>query len=128
MKLEVAKKWIEALRSGKYKKTVGTLKRVDNYEQGSFCALGVLCDIYQREHERPLLEHKISAKAKRSKVAIDGEVDLIPEEVRVWAGMSSPAGHVETKHGELTIPCLNDEGRMSFKKIADIIEENIENI
>ena len=36
------KKWIAALRSGKYKKTVRTLHNVDEY---TFCVLGVGCDV-----------------------------------------------------------------------------------
>ena len=40
MKKEIADKWVEALRSGKYKQGKSALKKDD-----SFCCLGVLCDI-----------------------------------------------------------------------------------
>lgn len=41
MKAELKKKWIEALRSGKYKQISGKL--CDNDDE--FCALGVLCKV-----------------------------------------------------------------------------------
>lgn len=45
MKTEYKQKWIDALRSGKYKQGRGILKTVD----GEFCCLGVLCDVYNNE-------------------------------------------------------------------------------
>lgn len=44
MKESIKKKWLEALRSGKYKQAKETLK--DN--SGKFCCLGVLCDIHRK--------------------------------------------------------------------------------
>lgn len=38
----VKKKWIKALRSGKYNQGTGCLK---DFENKTFCCLGVLCDI-----------------------------------------------------------------------------------
>ena len=40
MKKEIKKKWVNALRSGKYKQAKGRLRYKDRY-----CPLGVLCDI-----------------------------------------------------------------------------------
>jgi hypothetical protein len=42
MDAQLKAKWVEALRSGEYKQTKGTLRDGD-----SFCCLGVLCDITQ---------------------------------------------------------------------------------
>ena len=39
MNKEIKEKWIEALRSGRYNKIKGALKKDDG-----FCAVGVLCD------------------------------------------------------------------------------------
>lgn len=44
MNSEVKKKWIEALRSRKYKQGHQMLKQVNNGEE-KYCCLGVLCDI-----------------------------------------------------------------------------------
>ena len=47
MKAELKTKWIEALRSGKYNQ--GRRALVTN--QGSYCCLGVLCDVMGKEKE-----------------------------------------------------------------------------
>ena len=124
MNKEIATKWIEALRSGKYKKIVGCLKKVENHEQGSFCALGVLCDIYQKESEEPLAENKRTPTAKKTKVSIDGEFDLLPEKVRDWAGLGDSEASIPEMNSN--VPRLNDRHKLSFKAIADIIEKNFE--
>jgi hypothetical protein len=41
---ELKKKWVEALRSGKYRQGYGYLR----YVTDEFCCLGVLCDIYDK--------------------------------------------------------------------------------
>lgn len=42
MNAEIKTKWIQALRSGKYEQTKGTLHVQDN----GYCCLGVLCDVF----------------------------------------------------------------------------------
>lgn len=44
MDAELKTKWVEALRSGKYKQGEGYLSRVDNGAE-KFCCLGVVFDI-----------------------------------------------------------------------------------
>jgi len=43
MRPEIKAAWIAALRSGKYKKTVGDLRNPNG-----FCCLGVLCDLHAK--------------------------------------------------------------------------------
>jgi hypothetical protein len=43
---DLAKRWVEALRSGKYKQGRGVLRTSDN----AFCCLGVLADVYNPEY------------------------------------------------------------------------------
>ena len=43
MDADLKAKWLEALRSGKYEQTQGTLRDGD-----AFCCLGVLCDLTGR--------------------------------------------------------------------------------
>ena len=124
MKRNIARKWISALRSGHYKKTKGALKRVSNQNE-SFCALGVLCDLYQKEHIRGLPEDRESEDIDGKKcVSFDGIVDLLPDKVRKWAGIKSESCEIPYSKD---IPLMNDGGD-SFKKIADVIEKNIEEI
>lgn len=46
MKKEIAMRWIEALRSGKYMQGKGRLRSF--YDE--FCCLGVLCNLHAIEH------------------------------------------------------------------------------
>lgn len=48
MNEELKQKWIEALRSGKYKQGHGQLRDLDN----RYCCLGVLCDVQGRKWRR----------------------------------------------------------------------------
>ena len=126
MKRSVARKWISALRSGHYKKTKDVLKKVGRNQNESFCALGVLCDIYQKEHVRTLPEEKTEEDFGVKCVSIDGATTNLPKKVMKWAGIKDRDCVLFNENGERTdIPTLNDDG-VSFKKIADIIEKNIE--
>jgi hypothetical protein len=44
MKPDIKQKWVNDLKSGEYKKGKGYLHKEDTY-----CCLGVLCDLYQKE-------------------------------------------------------------------------------
>lgn len=127
MKRDVAKKWIGALRSGKYKQIRGTLKRVKDNQIESFCALGVLCDLYQKEHPKnPLNEEKMDSKSKNgNEVTFAGENATLPKKVQRWAGLRDDEVFFEEKSS--TIPQLNDNGT-SFKTIANLIEKNQDKI
>mgnify|MGYP007046850129 CR=1 FL=1 len=46
MKKDIAKKWVKALRSGKFKQGQGTLKQYDSEGNIKHCCLGVLCELY----------------------------------------------------------------------------------
>lgn len=103
MNVEWKQKWLDALRSGKYKQGTGVLR--DQYNR--FCCLGVLCDVYDNSRwsdchysfegvsrlgtpPRPLQEH----------LEVDGsQVDYLVG--------------------------LNDDERAPFTKIADYIEANL---
>lgn len=98
-----AKKWLKALRSGKYKQTrVGGLY---NPKYDSFCCLGVACVI-----------------AGQPKVEIIGgfiSVNVadtygIPQELNDRTELSTQLAD------------RNDRSKYSFKKIADWIEKNVQ--
>ncbi len=122
MKRDVAKKWVGALRSGNYKQIRQALKRVKNNQIESFCALGVLCDLYQKEHpDKPLAEVTLDRKTKNGNaVSIGGQEGDLPNKVKNWAGIN---GHYLLPSAGVSIPELNDRGT-SFKKIADLIEKD----
>lgn len=124
MKQEIAKIWIEALRSGDYTQGRRHLKRA-----GRHCCLGVLCEL-----------------AVQAKV-IDGldRGGILPAEVREWAGMyqsdgtprdftyhTDDAGKTHYKNGFGAVGAdhlasWNDKGA-TFAEIADAIEQNVERL
>ena len=125
MKKSVMKKWVAALRSGEYAQTKGALcKEGEKYDR--FCCLGVLTELYIQDHN--------AKKKKNAKKQIGWEKSLTDKElcfneeeavlanaVKEWAGVRTYHGELAHKRDVLTV--LNDRG-MSFKRIADIIEDN----
>ena len=114
---ENAKKWVEALRSGKYSQCEGTLQNVEGY-----CCLGVACDVYEKEAE---------VKLPRNKHGFY-ELDTLSggfKVVRDWLGLVDSEGGMPPFKGQkdqryiyTTLTKLNDHARMSFNEIADVIE------
>lgn len=126
---ELVKKWVEALRSGKYKQGRSALRNRDN----EFCCLGVLCDISKQD------------------LGIDWKLDdeiyymeelggVLPDKVWEYLGKGVTNYKVEISTTNSKIPSslfgegvllknyvylvtLNDCYGVSFERIADIIEE-----
>ena len=116
MKKSIAKKWVKALRSGAYQQ--GTHQLVD--ENDNFCCLGVLCNLAVDEG---IGEWVRSSGGWVFKTESDVDDQVLPLEVRLWAGMSSTAGRIKDDY--LTV--LNDTGK-GFKELASIIEKNVEKL
>jgi hypothetical protein len=135
MKKEIAKKWVKALRSGKYKQGECYLKQYN--EKGGFnhCCLGVLCELYNdsmRKNHKKTLSTKVRNKATTDCIIFNNKEGDLPSVVMKWADINSSIGHFETenRYGLLTIHCLadlNDSGK-KFSTIANLIEKNVENI
>jgi len=141
MKKDIAKKWIKALRSGKYKQGENYLKRFNSKGQPRHCCLGVLCELYndtmKKNHKKtisveecndePTLDHGYVRFANK-----DGS---LPNIVRKWAGIKNEMGTFSytekdaygTFKGTDCLADLNDTGK-KFSAIADIIEKNVENL
>ena len=106
---ENAKKWVEALRSGKYSQTTKKLQ-----DEKGFCCLGVACKVYEQETGNKLPvdeygnfeEHTLMRKYNC---------------VREWIGLSVADGYFEKSYTTHNLASLNDRGK-SFSEIADIIE------
>ena len=103
MNREAIQKWINALRSGKYKQCKGRLR-----SGLLFCATGILCDLHAKEY---LIGWKIT-ELTRADLYCGSSVNL-PEEVLRWAGITIAQA--------MAIASLNDEG-YSFNQIATHIE------
>jgi hypothetical protein len=113
MKYEVMKQWTEALRSGKYKQGKRWLHQPE--PKNEFCCLGVLCDISE------LSTWSIYGTYACSSVSL-------PSPVKEWAGLKTNEGNFNNRWERYwSLTYLNDSGK-SFEEIADIIEENWEEL
>lgn len=108
MRKELKEKWLEALRSGKYKQGRGELRSVND----EFCCLGVLCDVSgQGEWDKRTEAHY--SYGQGTKWGAYG----LPLFMNEFTGL--------TMKPEETLFALNDDKKLSFNEIADWIEENI---
>lgn len=113
MNQDVKPLWLEALRSGEYKQGRDVLHR-----DSKFCCLGVLCDVYRKEHEDTQWEHTGYSSGEYEFLR---EKDVLPFDVMMWAGFSADDHDVYVPVIGHTLSNLNDSGK-SFAEIADIIE------
>lgn len=122
MKPAIKAQWVAALRSGKYRQTQGQLREVRDDESNKtlgFCCLGVLCNLHAQAHPR-------IAASQTDPGQYLGEIELLPEAVRKWAGLP------EQEHGARLViggqydalTDHNDNGR-TFKQIAKAIEAQL---
>lgn len=141
MKKQIAKKWVKALRSGKYKQGKGYLKQFNSKNEPRHCCLGVLCELYDQQmkknHKKTLYTEEMEDKfSGTSFVRFDLVDGGLPKVVREWADIINPLGDFiisdidnqgyiyDTKE---CLADLNDNGK-KFSTIADIIEKNVENL
>lgn len=119
MKEQVKKKWVKALRSGKFSQTQGTLK-----DESGYCCLGVLCELAVQEG----VIKAGRADATGYYTYGRNSQDLLPPTVQRWAGIKSENPDVKfIDDGEsinVSLSAVNDNG-VEFDKIADLIEENL---
>ena len=127
MKQEVAKIWVNALRSGKYKQGRQYLKQGEG-NTATHCCLGVLCELYHADRKR---KKKKSIKiTKDDKFTVFGGLrGVLCNEVKEWAGLSDSTGgftgsSIQTKNGyHSSLASLNDDAGFDFKQIATVIEK-----
>ncbi|MCU1305127.1 MAG: hypothetical protein JWQ87_5411 [Candidatus Sulfotelmatobacter sp.] len=105
---KVAKAWVRALRSGKYKQGVGALKR-----EGHYCCLGVLCELAVKE--------KVISR-------FTGSLGTLSETVMRWVGLADNAGGFVTRSRVTKYLTSTNDAGVSFAKIADIIESQPEGL
>ena len=102
------KRWIEALRSGKYFQGVGFLHSI---EMGAhyYCCLGVACEIFRNEFDIPVIFDE-----NRNMYYYDGKECYISYPLEKYLGLNCEYAE------ELML--MNDTSRKSFIEIADHIE------
>lgn len=136
MKQNIMKKWVKALRSGKFKQGTDALKQYNSKGQVKYCCLGVLCELYnedmKKKKKKTLPETTEDYNFKFvdwSKCTNFGDKAFdLPEEVMKWSGVETSTGYLGYALGAPpSLSSLNDAGK-KFKTIANIIEKNWENL
>jgi len=110
MNEQVKQKWLSALRSGDYQQTKNYL-HTDN----GFCCLGVLCDLYGKEHN---VEWELADDGNNYE--FQDYPSFLPLPVVEWAGVESYCPSIPGT----SLVTLNDMGS-TFNEIADWIEEHL---
>lgn len=108
MNKEVAQKWVDALRSGRYEQTDATLTRLSE-DGNTHCCLGVLCELAV-EDGVPIT---ISGNKARH---YDGRSGMPPEPVYDWSGLD--------RNKTEKYASMNDTDKASFDEIASAIEND----
>jgi hypothetical protein len=104
-----AKKWVAALRSGKYKQTRHVL-----CDRNGHCCLGVACEV-AIENGVPLTRESTEFGRVLFNVYA---LSLLPYQVRDWLGLRNAGG----TYGDGSLLHDNDSRGLTFEQIADIIE------
>ncbi len=118
MNTELKRKWIAALRSGKYKQTAGSLCRTDNKgKPAAYCCLGVLCEVIHK-HDQSVEPDVVNNNAA---FYIDNKTGR-----SLHSSLDQQLRHrIDMK--KLDHDCLlamNDSGK-DFKYIATYIKDNM---
>ncbi len=123
---ENVRKWVEALRSGKYQQGEGALRIHTPGEKDRFCCLGVACDALNPEgwHSTEgfgdehvgftFREHGIEYDTPPREFMADVLGIDNPDPVLLQQG--------EVEGGALRATYVNDELAWGFEKIADLVE------
>ena len=112
------KKWIDALRSGQYRRGRDHLHYRDDDGDCKFCALGVLCDIYSKD-----TGHDWDTGDKIH--TIRGESEFLPSDVFRWLGLTPHEHDKDILIGGIAITALNDRDGASFRDIANRLESTL---
>lgn len=112
MKSALKRKWVAALRSGKYKRGQDVLRNTER-EVTEWCCLGVLADVAGCRFEKDGYLEK----------GRNASVWYIPPTTAKRLGIQ-PAGDVEDTNIQRQLAEKNDAG-WSFKRIATWIEKNL---
>lgn len=108
------RKWVLALRSGKYKQTTNVLVRMNKKTQlpKAHCCLAVACEVY-------IKTKKLNRKNfwRRYK-----ESGAMPCEVAMFFGLPSDPQLTNSRAQRFHATTMNDDHRSSFKTIANAAE------
>jgi len=125
MDRSIKERWIAALCSGNYAQTRGWLCVEDSDGNRSFCAVGVLCDLYIKDHKdsswcRPNPRFDQMCFSASSQIGFA----VAPSVVCNWANVSlEDLAQVDLRN-DIGDPYEIDRRPYSFLEIADYIQYN----
>lgn len=127
MNENVKRRWVEALRSGKYEQGHGALRkrRYGSTDEYTYCCLGVLCELAADEG---VVEHGNAGYITDPNDPDSTYYMLPPPAVwKKWAGLSDidPAVYEPSLDGPVSLTFLNDTEKWTFEQIATAIEEHL---
>lgn len=106
---ENTKKWVKALRSGKYAQRRGYLQK-----DGKFCCLGIACEV--------AIENGVLLERTTTEIAetrYNGCSGVLPKPVIEWLGCFDDGCLSQER-----LIHLNDREQLAFGEIANYIEEH----
>jgi hypothetical protein len=113
---EIARLWSAALRSGKYRQGRDYLAKTDADGVVRYCCLGVLCELAIQAGVE--LTRRVTATGT---VSYDNCQGTLPGVVVRWADLESD----NPRLGVATAVRLNDDQRVSFERIADVVDKHL---
>lgn len=121
MNQEIKARWVAALRSGEYAQSKDCLNNGNG-----FCCLGVLSDLYAREHGVEWIPPREGKNHYTLSNDDEGREYYPSERVIEWAQLPGDKGNAPVMVPGLrkTVAELNDSGA-TFKWIADVIEAQL---
>ena len=115
MNARIKKLWVAALRSGKWRKAKGQLRKSTNYR----CCLGVLCEVYMED----------AGEGEWIEGTFQEFRFHLPSRVRAWAGFDTFTPLPKVKIGTYAELSQHNDGQgckpKSQLEIADAIEEQL---
>lgn len=122
MDKSIKSKWIEALRSGKYRQSINVKK--DGY---GFCCLGVLEDIRAKEEgvEWELCKTGIYHISFEGDLRSTSSTVVLNNSTAQWSGLGQQNPEMKVDGEVRTIGSMNDNLNMSFEEIAVLIEQQL---
>lgn len=123
----VKAQWVQALRSGEYRKGRGALH--PGYD--TYCVLGVLCDLFRQETDRGEWRYDgyndITFVAETEDGDVDSDTALLPSPVQLWAELPTNGGFAydpDWVENPAELPFWNDDQDLPFDQLADLIEKH----
>lgn len=121
MRQDIKEQWVAALRSGEFNQARRYLS-ID----GGYCCLGVLCELAYRDGV--ITERMEFGDDGENPVVYDGNLSVLPDSVRDWAGLDDnnpavpePVPGIQANYPWKPLSAMNDNGE-SFAYIAKVIE------